>query len=385
MSTIAITKPTYTCEKGIHRVTANVRGKPLWFESSDISLCPSAEAFTSAVLIPAMEKGYNLKINAPLSSVWMSNIKKMAGILAKWWGYKDIEFDGAGHNISCGEKPPRTALCFSGGVDSFFNLLRGRHKIDYLVFIHGFDIRLWDTDRMNSFLSPLQDISRSTGAKLLIIRTNLREHRVSSMVPWGRAHGGVLAAVAYLLSSHIQNMIISASYPFIVDRPHGSHWEIDPLWSSESVQIIHEGAELWRAEKLRIIANEPLVRKYLRVCWENRNSWLNCCCCEKCIRTMVVLTQYGKLDDFSCFPDRASLVNHIDKLPFIDEDLFVVYESFLAQGFEPRLAKSVWALLERSRKRRWSRTARRFCVKNIRYIFRKVNSPFQKKQRIMIR
>lgn len=377
MPTIKITKPTYTFEQGIHRVSAYVQDEPLWFDSSDISLRPSPEAFASAILIAALEKGYDIEINSPLNSTWISNIKKMAIILAKWWGYQQVESHGVGKTNLCGPEEPQTALCFSSGVDSFFNLLHSRRKIDYLVYVHGYDIPLSDIDRMSSFLHSLQNVSEVTGASLIVIKTNLREHPVSSLVSWERAHGGALAATGHLLNSHIRNLIISASYPFAFNRPWGSHWETDPLWSSESLQIVHEGASFWRAEKLRTVVEEPLVRKHLKVCADNRDSWLNCCHCEKCIRTMLVLAQSGKLDDFPCFHDSKSLAKSIDELPFIGKDASVVYKALLDEGLEMQLAKSVEAILQRSR--RIHKAHKKVLKNGLRRIAHRIRRPFLKK------
>src|SRR5690606_24538281 len=41
----------------------------------------------------------------------------------------------------------RCASFFSGGVDSFFTLMKGKQQITDIVYIHGFDVRLDDLPR----------------------------------------------------------------------------------------------------------------------------------------------------------------------------------------------------------------------------------------------
>jgi len=346
--TINVTRLSRACENAGCRVEAQVEGSPLWFESSDTLLRPAPEAFASALLVPALHQNADLMIEAPLDNMWLSNAHALMTVLGKWWGYPAITISGTGGSTSSAETGTATALCFSGGVDSFFNLLRGHYRVDYLVVAHGYDIRLRDTNRMDSFRPSLCSISEATGTTLAVIRTNLREHPMFSAVPWQHAHGGALAALGHVMAG-IRRLVVSASYPYELNRPWGSHWTTDPLWSSEQLEIAHEGASFWRGDKLRRMADEPLVRKYLRVCWEGRTFSLNCCRCEKCLRTMLILAQCGKLGAFSAFPDKANVAGYLDELHSISRDLMHVYRSLLRQGLDPELSRSVRSLLKRSR------------------------------------
>jgi len=323
-------------------------GSPLWFESSDTLLRPAPEAFASALLVPALQQNADLMVDAPLDKMWLSNAHALMTVLGKWWGYRAITISGTGGNTGSAEQGTATALCFSGGVDSFFNLLRGQYRVDYLVFAHGYDIRLRDTNRVDWFRPSLRSISEATGTTLAVIRTNLREHPVFSGVSWEHAHGGALAALGHVMAG-TRRLVISASYPYELNRPWGSHWTTDPLWSSEQLEIVHEGASFWRSDKLRRIADEPLVREYLRVCWENRTSSLNCCRCEKCLRTMLVLAQCGKLAVFSAFQDKTNVAGYLDELRPISSDLMRVYRSLVGKGLDAELSRSVRSLLRRSR------------------------------------
>lgn len=351
VNSIEIKKLTYSNENGIHRISAEIDGELLWFESSDVALFPSSEGFAGIFLIHALKRKSNLIIDATLDKIWLSNISELIKIFGKWWGYPTISIVSSGGNVHKTKKDKATALCFTGGVDSFHTLLRSKYSIDYLVFVHGYDIALKDVEHVNLFRKSFYAIAEETRIKPLIIKTNLREHFIFSEVSWSKTHGGALAATGHFISN-VDCLLISSSLPTFFDPPWGSHHKTDPLFSSENLKVVHEGASLSRSQKLREIVDEPLVRSHLRVCWQNRKSKLNCCECEKCIRNMIILVQCGKLNNFITFNQRSDLVNLCDKLPyFSDPDLIYSYKSFLRAGLEPQLARSVKDLLERSQKR----------------------------------
>jgi hypothetical protein len=340
-------------EGEVSRVAADVDGAAVWFESSDIALRPAPEAFASAFLIPALAKKAGLAVDAPLSPAWIRNTRLLTDIVKRWWGYTPTLSDllgGKGEAVQAGSDA--SGLLFSGGVDSFYTLLRSRRKADYLFFIHGYDIRLDEKDRMNSFLPSLQAIAEGAGKRLVVIKTNLRSHPVFSSLPWDLTHGGALAAIGHFTTDDVGKFMISSSYPYFFDRPWGSHWKTDPLWSSELLEVLHVGAGVWRSDKLRAIADEPLVRKHLRVCHEHRNSRLNCCLCEKCLRTMLILAQQGKLEVFLNFTEQQRLAERVNNLEHVGAPLIPVYEEILQRGLERDLRKAVRSLLARSREKR---------------------------------
>ena len=100
-------------------------------------------------------------------------------------------------------------------------------------------------------------------------------------------------------------------------RTTGSHPLLDPLWSSEDVELVHDGCEATRLDKLSLVASEAAARHWLRVCWENRDGGYNCGRCEKCLRTMVAMDALGVLDAFDRFPHQISSID-IARVPKID-------------------------------------------------------------------
>ena len=101
--------------------------------------------------------------------------------------------------------------------------------------------------------------------------------------------GSALASVALLLG--FRRAFIPAAYSYSQLMPLGSHPLIDPLWSTEAVEIVHEGAEARRTEKILRIVDDAEALDNLRVCFDDMNT--NCGRCAKCLRTMLPLRLLG--------------------------------------------------------------------------------------------
>ena len=356
-------------EDGRWRVEADVADVPIWFESTDLELSASAEAFGSALLIPTLHTATRMRLVESVSLEWMENIGRMLPILAEWWDYPQLAPE-----VSTNGMPHRSrdahlsnsggaGLCFTGGVDSFYSLLRGGLDARVLVFILGYDMKLEDEVRYAAFQPTLEAAARATGARPVVIRTNLRNHPAFDACSWERTHGGALAAVGHLLTNRINRLSISATLVRDDERPWGSHARIDHLWSSDRLRVEQCGEELWRHDKLRAIMDEQLVREHLRVCWENRTPSGNCSRCDKCVTTMVVLAQAGRLKDFGVFeagdPSRydSELAARLDKVP---RTTYVrTFAMLLDDGLHPRIGDAVRRLLARSLRGTQSMTRRR--------------------------
>jgi hypothetical protein len=158
---ITISPPRVEQSARATRVTAEVDGIPLWFESSDASLLPIPEAFGSAMLLASQHRARTLSFDSELSDAWLDNVSRLLKIWNSWWGYTPLEPRG---RIRDDRAEPRsgTALLFSGGVDSFYSLISGARP-DILVAVHGFDIRLDDSSRMSGLVNTLEAAADAYG------------------------------------------------------------------------------------------------------------------------------------------------------------------------------------------------------------------------------
>ena len=329
------------------RVEATVAGDLVWFETGDADVRPFPEAFISAFLLPAMFRGAPLLIEGEISPPWRANLAGLMKIFESWWGYPSIPILSAHRQRTCPRTTGKTALFFTGGVDSFYSLLKGDMKVDYLVYVHGFDIPLLDQRRFELLKRSLDVIAAQTQTRLMVIRSNLREHPLFTSINWEKTHGGALASIAHILEE-VKTFIVSSSYPNTCDKPFGSHFKTDPLWATDDFSIRYMGGEYWRWQKLAMIADHPLVQRHLHVCWENRDQQLNCSRCEKCLRTMVSLVLCGKLAECRVFTNRDSIAMNIHRIGSIDADLISVYEKFLDGELPTDIRGAIEALIERS-------------------------------------
>ncbi len=328
-------------------VSANVGGRRIWFESGDVELAAAPEAFGSAVLIPALHAPRPLVIVPEVCAVWARNIRELIPLVSSWWGYQPLPLHLA---ETAPPAVPRTgtALCFSGGVDSFHTLLRGPAPVDVLICAIGYDVKLRDVNRRNRLERSIRSVAAETGKRAVVVATNLRRHRVFRAAPWEHTHGGALAALGHVLSPLAGHLEISASYPLADPQPWGSRWDVDPRFSSTRLVIDHVGAEFWRTEKLQQIAHEELVRRHLRVCWENLSASDNCGRCEKCVRTMLVLETCGQLGKYDIFRHGRGLIEALDRLPPLSATKVPIYEMLLREDLGPASAAAVHRLLART-------------------------------------
>lgn len=240
-----------------------------------------------------------------------------------------------------------SALCFTGGVDSFHALL-STSPPEALVFAQGFDVKLDDERRLGAVEASTREVAAAVGIEAIVVRSNLREHATFTTAGWEVTHGAALAGLGHLLSNEYGAVIVSSTHARDDLRPWGSDWRLDPLWSSADLAVEHRGAEVAREAKVRRLAQHPLVRAHLRVCWEHRDERLNCSRCDKCLAAMVTLHSLGQLEHFATFDGPDELVERLDQLR--KTRYLAMYPRMLAQGIPAPVADAVRRLVARSAK-----------------------------------
>jgi hypothetical protein len=332
------------------RVYADVDGTTVWFESEDIELCASPEAFGSTFVIAAALAGRQLRIEDNVNPVWYDNIRRAIDIAAEWWKCsRDIPQASSAH-LPAREPNTEVALPFSGGADSFHTLFQNKDRLRYLVFVHGFDMPLSDKTRAAHCERSIRRIADKFDLNAVVIRTNLREHPLFVCSNWEITHGGALGALGHLMSNQIGRLLIAPSYPASYG-PWGSHVDLDPCWSSDRVTIEPDPTHGWRHERIREIAGEEAVWHELRVCYENRTPTGNCSQCSKCVFTMLVLAECRMLDRFTVFDLNVPLAERLDNLPFLPAGhiYFKFFEALIARNnLEPDVIAAINSLSRRS-------------------------------------
>ncbi len=285
------------------------------YRLADGPVASGAETFLAAALVPAMKVGTNLHILGQISPRLLAAIPKIQEILHTWYPYLQkvtVEVEAQEPHPSI---PAAGVGCFfSGGVDSFYTLLQHREEITKLIFVHGFDIRLDDEPLRSKVSAVLRTVASEFRKPLIEVETNLRAFS-EPYAGWGSLyHGCALATVALLLSPQLRKVYIPASYSYSQMHPWGSHPLLDPLWSTNETEIVHDGCEALRIEKVARISSCDVALRSLRSCWENPGGAYNCGRCKKCLLTKVLLRAVGALDRCTTFEGTVDL-KAVSRLP----------------------------------------------------------------------
>lgn len=270
----------------------------------------TSEPFVVAMIFNAMRKSTDLYVHGQVSPSLLRNLEEFQAVWNCWLPerYTRIEINADIEREQPEANDPNSAvMAFSGGVDSCFTAWRHstgscgrlRRNLRAAVMIHGFDIPLEEKDVFNRAAENCKKMLEPLGITLIPMATNFRD--LGNY--WNDAHVAGLASSLMLLQAGYASSLIASSPPYnniSIAPPWGSNPVTDPLLSSDTFEVIHDGAAFTRAEKIREISNWPQALRYLRVCWEGEQKDRNCCSCEKCIRTILNFRIIG-LDLPACF------------------------------------------------------------------------------------
>ena len=206
------------------------------------------------------------------------------------------------------------AIGFSGGVDSWSTVLENPDLTD-LIFVRGIDIlpRLAHQDGLADRVeAQLRAAADELGLALHTVETNLRELSEATgpeqpLARWETYYGCAVTAVALFLGRAFDRVLIAGDSDYEVMDTRGAAWMVDQLWSNENLEIVDDGGRFSRVERTLRIAAHPIVRRSLRVCWENPGGAYNCGRCRKCLMTMATLEVADALGAVETFPDELDL------------------------------------------------------------------------------
>jgi len=351
-----------TASADIHVRNRNHR---VWFRWPGPSCRCPADAYLIVSLCAAMRLGVKLVVRGYVSERLLSNVRKIQEIYHCWdreLSIVDVEVDGVRpwNPLS----PPRnaglTGSAFTGGVDSFYMVLKRLEEISALVYVHGLDLRMGDHSLRKRVSQSLKQAATRLGKEFWEVETNLRDYSDNYM-KWFIACGGALASVGVFLSGRLSKFTIASGQSYTRLISDGAHPVLFPLFSTDLIDFEVDGCEATRVEKVEAISQNTVVMDTLRVCWENRDGDYNCCRCEKCLRTMASLKIVGALEQCKTFKHPFDY-ECIARIVPVDEELkFFTLENIEASkrmNADPRLldalqkslnVKGVNRILSRSR------------------------------------
>jgi hypothetical protein len=281
----------------------------LWFRFPAFSH-PSGDAdpFVLALLLLAMQNGEDIQVEGSLSRKLHEGLDRYQRVFRDWFPdrFKLIEVRASSLRDDASSGPSGKGAAFSGGVDSFYTFLTLKEELTHTIFMAGFDMPVnltWSIGELSRSFSALM---KETGIDFISGSTNVRTF-VNS-VDWTNAHGPALMATALFFKHQLSEFYIPSSYTEGSYPRWGSHPELDPLLSSESMRFVHHGSDLNRVQKLKFVARSPMSYERLRVCWIQDIGLKNCGVCEKCVRTRIALDIVGALAQYKTF--ESSSLDH---------------------------------------------------------------------------
>lgn len=255
-----------------------------------------ASPFLAALLLPSMKKGEDIYVDGTISEQLYKNLKNIMNLTAKWnAGFQKVKISVK--QIKKDNFIPKYNGCFfTGGVDSFYTYLKHKRSITHFITIHGCDISLKDKQFFQEVKKSINKIAVEENKKLIVIESNYREI-IEPHLEWEWELGSALSAAGLFLRKGFKEIYIPGGMRYDQLCPYGTHPDLDPLYSTETLTFFHDGCEYNRLEKvLYSISKSPLALKYLRVCCFILKDTYNCNSCFKCLQTKIELYCAGVLD-----------------------------------------------------------------------------------------
>jgi len=307
----------------IRRTVARVRyvggnTEHFWFDTpAHLKTSVSGNPWLALLLPLAARTGEDLQLAIPVDPYLKQNAMGLLRLWEGWFPGKTKTIRVIAEEKVLEEPAIAVVSAFTGGVDAFFTVNRHpecRHYVNVL----GLDMPLRKRQNHERLFGRLEDVSALLGASMIPMATNLRETRWGRM-PWESfASGAAISSCFLMLEREFGKVLIPSSFDYRELMPWGSHPLSDPLYSTSTTQIIHEGASHTRVEKLEAILDNPVVLDNLHVCFQGQDATgqdeTNCCRCSKCYRTMTVLDLLGKLDSCKLFNSKEYSVEKLSRL-----------------------------------------------------------------------
>jgi len=343
---------------------------PIEFEDF---LIAEATPFFTSFFLGCMRKREKLSINASLDEKLASNIHQIKNLVYGWdIGYKPISVSYK-NTTKTHTKSRQRAMFFSGGVDSWYSYLQNQSSafekpVSHWIVVHGFDIDINNNQLFDRVYSEIQAVAKKENITCIPVKTNVREI-LDQLLAWDYSHGSAMAGVAQAMSANLGSVLFSGGTETKAVRPYGIHPELDPLWSTTDLDVIHIGLQARRIDKVvNWIANSTNALESLRVCWKNPHNDYNCGQCEKCFRTMLALKAAGVYNQANTFPKEidlsklSKLVLEPNQIRYFQESLDILKkkntDQELIQSLESlitnNLNKNIYSKLTRSLRKKIS-------------------------------
>lgn len=297
MESVVVQRPVQETVDGRARISATIdvagRRFDIYFGANEGALTEQADPFLAVALLPAMRLSLPLVIHGEASPLLLERVEQIQHIFCRW-------FDDFHHvSITVDEQAPpglpgaATGSFFTGGIDSFYTVLKHQDSISKLLFVHGFDVPLDRPKRRQLVSGDLRQAAAEMGKSLLEVETNIRSI-LDVYTEWNvHSHGAALCAVALAVAPQFRRLYQGSTHSYDSLRILGSHEILNYRWSTENLEIVLDGGECSRWEKAEKIISHDVVQRHLRSCWQIDHEGLNCGVCRTCRLAMIFLRAVG--------------------------------------------------------------------------------------------
>src|SRR5262245_17023744 len=293
-----------------------------WFEVPEQyadGLSASGNPWLVCLVPLAATLGEPLRISLPVDRLLARNVGELLSIWTGWYP----KLHSVPLELEVSDREPegttgRTGAFFSGGIDSFYTVLRNRRGMeglptDDLILVRGFDFPLEQADAFERHRGRMSEVADALGMELVDVATNLRSTRLRE-ASWGDLwHGAALGSVGLALERRYRFLLLASTSKYSELVPYGSHPLTDGLMSTRSTRVLHDGATASRLDKTQYVAGSALALEYLHVCFREISD-LNCGRCRKCTLTMIGLTLSGAGDRLVTFPPEGPDLRRLSRI-----------------------------------------------------------------------
>lgn len=204
----------------------------------------------------------------------------------------------------------KTALLFSGGVDSVSSALAHRNKKQLLITAWGhWDLPLSNKGLWKTRSEKIQDFAEGFGNTATFLRSNYTSmlnyqylSQLSSEIPkWrlgaveGLGWAGLTAPI--LLSKSISTLHIASSHTWHYPYPSAASPFIDNNLRFCGLKVVHDQFAMTRLQKVAYIdtvCNQLDEEKpFLKICSYEKSQDRNCEECRKCVTTILCFEALG--------------------------------------------------------------------------------------------
>ena len=311
-------------ESGECRIVCDIdcpfsKSKQLWFsvpeQYGDWLTDDVYDAFLVAMLFPAMSYGEDISIEGCVSEKLYDNITHYVQPC-------EIAFLPELHvvnvEVSGFSRAAKTnnlvGTGFSAGIDAFstvYDRFVKEEKPDYklsALFFFNVGSHGGGTEKarrkFHTRYDALLPCARELNLPLVPMDSNLFDYY---QYEWEYNAGMLCRATGILVFEKVLDKYYTAyDYSYweithLTKLDYGSVTDLcnEMMLGTETLEVISDGAQYRRSDKIRRLLDYPMIRKHLNVCVGDISTADNCSVCHKCNRTLLAFEIFGCIDEFS--------------------------------------------------------------------------------------